>query len=150
MLTMPGKESLGADTSGSHEVEAVMVDQGDSKVTPLFKQEDPDFMDKLREGAEKIAVIQGKRKELNASIAEVMATFENDGLNRHAVKAAIKFVDMNETEQENYDLSYTVMRKALGQPVQGDLFEARVASELREKPKKIDRTKPCDPWKQET
>lgn len=148
---MPTKQNALADTSGSHEEAGTKAEQGQgNNVTPLFKQEDPDFMDKLREGADKIAEIQGKRKELNASIAEVMATFENDGLNRHAVKAAIKFIDMNETDQENYDLSYTVMRKALGQPVQGDLFEASVASELREKPKKIDRTKPCDPWKQET
>lgn len=113
-----------ADISGSHE-----------NVTPLFKQEDPDFMEKLRDGAEKIARIQGERKELNASIAEVFASFENDGLNRHAVKAAIKFDDMNETDQENYDLTYTIMRKALGNPVQGDLFEAAVASELRDRAK---------------
>lgn len=129
-----------ADISESHDEAGTKVDQGDSQgnsnVTPLFKHEDPGFMQKLRDGAEKIAKIQGERKELSASIAEVMATFENEGLNRHAVKAAIKFTDMNESDQENYDLTYTVMRKALGKPVQGDLFEASVASELRDRAKK--------------
>jgi uncharacterized protein (UPF0335 family) len=124
-----------SDISASHQEAGTRIDD-DNNVTSLFKPEDPGFMQRLRDGAEKIARIQGERKELSASIAEVMATFENEGLNRHAVKSAIKFTNMNETEQENYDLTYTIMRKALGKPVQGDLFEARVASELRDRAKK--------------
>ena len=121
------------DTTGSTEQSGTKVD--DSKVTSLFKQEAPDFMQKLQDGAAKIAKIAGERKELNAQIAEVMATFENDGLNRHAVKSAIRYIDMNEKDQQNFDLTYNVMRKALGKPVQGDLFEAAIASELRDNAK---------------
>jgi len=116
-------------TEGSVSESGIKVEDN---VTHLFKQEDPDFMQKLTDGAAKIARIAGERKELNAEIAEVMASFENEGLNRHAAKAAMKYVDMNEKDQLNYDLTYNVMRKALGKPVQGDLFEAAVASEIRD------------------
>lgn len=106
-----------------------------SNVTSIFKTEDPKFMTKLREGAEKVAAFVIKRTEVNKDIAAEMAKFESDGLNRKAVKAAMSYIDMNEKDQQNYDLTYNVMRKALGQPVQGDLFEAAVASEIRDSEK---------------
>lgn len=106
-----------------------------TEVPAVFKKEDPKFMQKLRDGAKKIEDIKEKRKAMSADIQAVYANFEAEGLNRKAVKAAISYVGMDEDEQQNYDLSYKITRKALGKPVQGDLFEAAVVSELREKQK---------------
>lgn len=105
----------------------------EGKTPEIFKAEDPKFMKKIVDGANKINEIKDKRKALSADIAAVMANFESDGLNKKAVKAAMTYVDLDDKERDNYDLSYTITRKALGVPVQGDLFEAAVASEMRDR-----------------
>lgn len=130
-MTAQAATPINPDTTGSQESAGVSTPEKPD----VFKQEDPKFMDKLKAAGEKYDAIKGERKKLNASMEELMATFENDGLNRKAVKAAISYVSMNEKDQQNYDLSYTIMRKAMGQPVQGDLFEAKVASEMKDRQK---------------
>ena len=89
------------DKESQDNVKKILDSQQDN-VTPIFKPEDKDFMQALRDGAETVAKIAGKRSELNAELAEEMAKFENRGLNRKAVKAAMSYIDMNEAQRENY------------------------------------------------
>lgn len=88
---------------------------------PLFDQK---FIDLLVSAEKKMQEIDDRRAELNASKAEVMAKLVNEGLNKDAVKAAIKYFRTPEDKRTNFDLSYAYARKAFGTPLQDDLFVA--------------------------
>lgn len=85
---------------------------------------DQDFLNVLKQAEAELADIDSKREELNASKANVMAQLVNFGLNKDAVKAAIKYFRTPEEKRDRFDLSYQLMRKALECPMQDDLFVA--------------------------
>lgn len=91
----------------------------DKAVGPSF---DPAFMQHVVAAQEKLYNIASRRSELNSEANAVIAGLEKYGLNKHAVRAAIKYHGMDPKQRETYDLSYAVARKALGQPLQDDLF----------------------------
>lgn len=103
---------------------AEMDNEGKSEETPLINPSDAEFMEKLRKASDELDDIAARRSELNANSQAVFARFDRDGLNRHAIRAARAYMKLDPEKRENYDLSYQVMRKALGAPVQDDLFEA--------------------------
>ena len=85
---------------------------------------DQEFLQGLAEAEQKLLAIDNQRAELNAGKAEIMAKLINFGLNKDAVKAAIKYFRTPEDKRQHFDLSYQVMRKALNCPMQDDLFVA--------------------------
>jgi len=91
---------------------------------------DPKFIELIAASEKKLAGIDEKRAELNASKAEVMAKLVAKGMNKDGVKAAIKYYRTEEKDRENYDLSYAVTRKALGVPIQDDLFNAAALKQV--------------------
>ena len=83
-----------------------------------------DFSNKLDE-------IQLQREELNASKAAAQAQLVNMGFNADALKAAISYAKTPEDKRQNFDLSYQYARRALGCPVQDDLFIAAMQQQVK-------------------
>lgn len=90
-----------------------------------------DFLQKLVDARNKLDDIASHRSSLNAASTAIFASLDVYGLNREALRSAIRYTKMDEEGRENYDLSYLISRKALGQPVQADLFEEKAKAEVR-------------------
>lgn len=94
-------------------------------------QFDQEFLQKLVDARDKLEDITSQRASLNAASTAIFASLDTYGLNRNALRAAILYTKMDEDKRENYDLSYLISRKALGVPVQADLFEEKAKAEVR-------------------
>lgn len=77
----------------------------------------------LAEFGAKVLDVQKKRKALNDELAAGKSSLVSKGFNADAIKAAIAYNKTSEDERANFDLSYIYTRRALGCPVQSDLFE---------------------------
>mgnify|MGYP000371465377 CR=1 FL=1 len=55
----------------------------------------------------------------------------DDGFNKNALEAAIKYAKTPEEKRENWDLTYIYCRKALGAPIQDDLFMAATQQQVK-------------------
>lgn len=119
-----GKAIDGTPSGALAQAEAKRKAEENPDETPLINPSDAEFMEKLRQASDELDDIAARRSELNANSQAVFARFDRDGLNRHAIRAARAYMKLDPEKRENYDLSYQVMRKALGAPVQDDLFEA--------------------------
>lgn len=97
---------------------------GDSNVDLKDSLYDQEFLNELVEAEKDLAEIDDERAELNARKGEITARLVNKGLNKDAVNAAIKYFRTEEDKRQNFDLSYAITRKALGVPIQDDLFVA--------------------------
>lgn len=85
---------------------------------------DEDLMSELRQAEKKLGDIDDARAELNAKKAEIVARLVNKGFNKDGVKAAFKYFRTPVEKRKHFDLSYAATRKALGCPIQDDLFVA--------------------------
>ena len=118
------------DTAGSDQEPGTKVDN----VQSIFKHEDPKFMQKLRDIREAVSKSKAKRDLINAEITEELAKFEAEGLSKKAAKAVMAYMELNPKDKQSYDITIAVMRKAFGDPIQGDLLlKAAIESEVREK-----------------
>lgn len=77
----------------------------------------------LAEFGELVEDVGKKRKALNDKIAAGKSDLVSQGFNPDAIKAALAYHKTSEADRANFDLSYIYTRKALGCPVQSDLFE---------------------------
>lgn len=100
-------------------------------VTPITP-EDPDTIEStwdantaanLATFGDLVADVDKKRKALNDKIAAGKSDLVSQGFNADAIKAALAYNKASEIERTNFDLSYIFTRKALGCPVQSDLFD---------------------------
>jgi len=86
-----------------------------------------DFLQEIRNAVQTLKEIDAKRKDLTASkTATVERLAADHAVNKAAMLAAMRYVDLKDKDKENWDLTYQVVRKALGDPVQQDLFEAQL------------------------
>ncbi|MEW7987695.1 MAG: GapR family DNA-binding domain-containing protein [Candidatus Thiodiazotropha sp.] len=88
----------------------------------LLKDPDPELLSKITEIHERVRSQKEERQAINKSISAAYSELESEGLDKKAVKDVIKLFDMNEDQRWNYDMSASVVRKALRIPLQGDLF----------------------------
>lgn len=64
------------------------------------------------------------RGEVNAQIAAYRAKLANMGIPKKAYDMAARYASMKPEEQKGFDLAYALVRDALGDPMQEDLFSA--------------------------
>ena len=121
--------SGGAIAKGNAEAEAKAKGENQS---PDVQESmyDPKIIQLIADSEKQLQDIDDKRAELNATKAEVVAKLVAKGLNKDGVKAAIKYYRTAEEKRENFDLSYAVTRKALGVPMQDDLFNAAAMKQV--------------------
>lgn len=91
------------------------------KSPPTFDQE---FLDRITRAADQLEDIAAERNALNAKKNAVITNLETYGLDTKAVMDVFKFMQLDEGVRKNYDLSYAIARKAMGAPLQDDLFAA--------------------------
>jgi len=85
------------------------------------------FMEQIREAVAELENIDERRAKLSADRSAVLEGLAAEhGVNKHAMLAAIRYADLKDAAKQNWDLTYQVTRKALGVPVQMDLFEAQL------------------------
>ena len=92
---------------------------------------DPGTMQAVKDYAALTDEIADSRAALNAKLAAGKTDLIDKGFNKHALAAAIKYSKTEEDKRENFDLTYLYCRKALGVPVQDDLFAAAVGEQVR-------------------
>lgn len=92
---------------------------------------DRNTMDKVKEFETTIAEIKTSREKLNARRAAAVTELIDLGFNKDALDAALKYVNTPEEKRENFDLTYIYARKAMGQPIQDDLFAAATQQQVR-------------------
>ena len=100
---------------------------------------DEETLQRVRDFADLTADVKTSREALNAKLAAGKAGLVDDGFNKDALDAAIKYANTPEEKRENFDLTYMYSRKALGVPVQDDLFVAAMQQQVAvPKPSKED------------
>ena len=104
--------------------------EGEEKMS-MLKEPNPEFMDALRDAADDLDGIVATRQELNDKAKAIFSSLASKySVNKDAMKAAMKYVELQDEKKENYDLTYQVMREALGDPVQKDLFTEKLKAEV--------------------
>lgn len=98
----------------------------DGGISSMLAQPDPEFLGKLKESADAFEGLKADVRLLNERKAVIIAELESMGIQKDGFRDALKYVSKTEDQQENYDLSYQVTRKALGTPVQMELFDAQI------------------------
>ncbi len=113
------------------------------KGTPADLQEesiwDSGTLKLVNEFAKTVEDVGKAREALTAQIAAGKTALIDCGFNKDALEAAIKYSRTPEDKRENFDLTYLYVRKALGTPIQDDLFVAAVQEQV-----KVTRTIPGD------
>jgi uncharacterized protein (UPF0335 family) len=71
----------------------------------------------------KIEKIEDERAAMNADKKSIIERLEVRGINKHALKLAFRYAKMDSKQREGFDVAYKVVRRAIGLPLQGDLFE---------------------------
>lgn len=75
------------------------------------------------EADREIGEIELTRKACTDDIGAVMDRLESIGISRHAMRFARRYMKMDENQRRSLDTAYTIAREALGEPVQGDLYD---------------------------
>lgn len=75
--------------------------------------------------------IADSRAALNAKKQAGITSLIDDGFNKDALEAAIKYSKTEEDKRQNFDLTYMFCRKALGVPIQDDLFAAAAQQQVK-------------------
>ncbi|MEW8025522.1 MAG: GapR family DNA-binding domain-containing protein [Candidatus Thiodiazotropha endolucinida] len=88
----------------------------------LLKEPSQELLSAITEIHERVRSQKEERQAINKSISAAYSELESEGLSKKAVKDVIKLFDMDEDQRRIYDLSASVVRKALRMPLQGDLF----------------------------
>ena len=91
---------------------------------------DGDTEVQLQNFGELVIDIDKKRKALNDKKAAAKSELVSCGFHPDAIKAALSYHSTPEAERHNWDLSYIYTRRALGCPIQSDLFERAGQDEI--------------------
>jgi hypothetical protein len=103
----------------------------------ILAQPDEKFLSRIKSAVDDLEEIDEKRTELTASKTAIFAQLAADyAVNKDAMRAAMRYVKLKDDAKQNYDLTYQVCRRALGSPVQMDLFDQQL-----ERAVKIDQAK---------
>ena len=112
-------------------MEAVNINPGTEPDDPSTESIwDEDTLERVKNFATLTEDIENSRAALNAKLAAGKAVLVDEGFNKDALDAAIKYAKTPEEKRENFDLTYMYCRKALGIPVQDDLFVAAMQHQV--------------------
>ncbi len=92
---------------------------------------DADTLQRVRDFSETVSEVKSAREALNAQLAAAKTKLIDDGFNKDALEAAIKYARTEEDKRQNFDLTYLYCRKALGHPIQDDLFMAATQQQVK-------------------
>ncbi len=82
----------------------------------------------IRVTIEEVKKITGDREALNDDMQAVLSALEADhGINREAVRLAVKVMGWDQDKRQVFDIAYGLVRTVAGQPLQAELFEPGTA-----------------------
>jgi len=93
----------------------------EERIPSMLKQPDQAFLDSVATMGQTFEDLRAEAKVINESRKALIARVEEKGIHKQAFRDAGKYVRMSPEQQENYDLSYQLVRRALGKPVQMEL-----------------------------
>ncbi|MEJ1365645.1 MAG: hypothetical protein RPU52_02520 [Candidatus Sedimenticola sp. (ex Thyasira tokunagai)] len=103
---------------------------------------EPEYAEKIAAAKEKIDEIKSKRTELNAEMQVQTAGLVKMGLNKDGIKAAFKYLNMDDDDKDAFHTSYVAVINACGgapQPTvgengeeQGDMFLNHILGQLKD------------------
>lgn len=100
---------------------------------------DKGTLTRVKEFADLCDEVDDSRAALNAKKKAGILALVDDGFNKDALKAAMRYAKTEEDKRQNFDLTYMFCRKALGVPIQDDLFAAAAQQQVKvAKPKQED------------
>jgi len=102
------------------------IDDGRGLTTKA--QRGPELNKKIADAVETINELKAQRSLINAQITAVIEDVEAQGINRHAFRFAMKFLEMATEQREGLDFSLAVARSAMGQPMQAEMFPVDVST----------------------
>lgn len=110
-----------------------------SNVTPLKDDDQVEVNDSSEMRAEIAGVgatirrLRGERKAINEEITAELTSLKAKGIPKAALKRALDDCELDEADLGRFDFAYDLCRRALGKPVQEELFvEAPVAASAAE------------------
>lgn len=83
----------------------------------------PELDQKIVEACQEVIDLKQDRKLINASIQEVIERMESEGIPRAAFKNTLRELEYTEEQRIAYDTAITVTRRAVGIPIQVDMFD---------------------------
>jgi hypothetical protein len=134
--TVTGQQQIppGAGGSNVHDLDLSGSEQQDGTKAPDSENEsiwDDDTLQSVRNFSDTLTDIKNRREELNAEKTAAQANLINKGFNKDALHEAIKYANTEEDKRQNFDMTYLYARKALGHPVQDDLFTAAMQQQVK-------------------
>lgn len=105
----------------------------DGNIGPLKKS--------IEKGVKKIDDLKKKRTGINDAIAEVRSSLAAEGIPKKCLDMAMQYMNMDEDKRLGFDTAYSIVREALGAPVQADLFEEKAAGDKKTNVTSIDKAK---------
>lgn len=109
---------------GEEEIESIANEGDEPSLEETLKNQDITALEKeARQAVEELTDLANQSSLINTKKEEVRARMETKGINRHALSAAVKVSKMDEEKLDGYDLSMIILRRAIGNPIQNDLFD---------------------------
>lgn len=102
-----------------------------SKAATVASIWNKDTLRRVKEFAELLDDIADSRAALNAKKAAGKTALIDMGFNQDGLMAAVKYANTPEDKRELFDLTYMYCRRALGVPVQDDLFTAAMQQQVK-------------------
>lgn len=127
--TDPGEEALDGTSGGaldggdSDDIESPDNTEDANTEAAANLTDDPDLRQQIVDTIEEFKGLSNEAAQINARKRELIESLEAKGVNRHAFRYVLAFEKMDESQRQGLDLSYMIGRRAIGQPVQGDLFD---------------------------
>ncbi|WP_435310656.1 hypothetical protein [Primorskyibacter sedentarius] len=98
----------GADTEGTEAENAVDLQEKMNRISECF---------------DRIEQLKDERKQTQAEIQAAREEIVALGIPKKAFDMALAYSKMDEEQRKGFDTAYTLVRKAIGLPVQAELFD---------------------------
>lgn len=100
------------------------MDENESTIPELVPS--PELDQEIVEAVQAIVEYNQQRKEINANIQAVIERMEAKGIPRAAFKNTVRESEYTEDQRKAFDNAVVITRRAMGIPVQTDLFERNI------------------------
>lgn len=82
-----------------------------------------DLIKQCSDGIETILQYEQERRETNSEITAIREQLESVGISKKALGMALQVSKMSPDQLDGFDLAYRILRRAIGQPMQMDIFD---------------------------
>jgi uncharacterized protein (UPF0335 family) len=114
-------DSLGG-TMSMGDTDEEKEERSKSRETRMAEAGATELQARCAQAIKEIGIFETRRAEINHQVQAVREQLEAVGISKKALAMVVQIGKMNEDELEGFDTAYLILRKAIGQPVQSDMF----------------------------